>query len=350
LAIVHDVTWESFFLFSRSGERIALVGNLDQENFVRSGCYSEVATYTAGVRADFLGFLNRLNPSSIAVNFSAENPSADGLTHGMFLKLMNYLKGTPFEDNIVSAEELCGKLRSRKLPSEISRLRRSAEVAAAVWNRSVRDICAGMNEKEIAALIDANIRETDGEPSFATIVNAGDKTAPGHGLPSDAILARGDLLHVDFGVRMDDYCSDIQRLLYIPRFGEKQAPPSLTEAFEHVRDIITATGKLCLPGALGHEVDGLARRMLEENGYDVYQHALGHQLGRGVHDGGAIIGPKWERYGGTPSIEFEEGNVFTLELEIILPGIGCVGLEEDMCITSSGAEFLCQRQMELTIK
>ncbi len=350
MVVGHDVTWESFIMFSRTGERIALVGNLDQANFARSGCFSEVATYTEGVGEDFLRLLRRLDPRSIAINFSTENPSADGLTHGMYLRLLGYLEGTPFGERIISAQDLCGKLRSRKQPSEINRLRRAAEAAVIAWDRSVRDICSGLSEKEVAKLIDKNIVEAGGEPSFATIVNAADKTASGHGLPSDAILSRGDLLHVDFGVRLDDYCSDLQRLLYIPRFGEKQPPPALTEAFNHVRDIITATGEACLPGTLGHEVDSLARQMLEDNGYELYQHALGHQLGRSVHDGGAIIGPNWERYGMTPSIPLEEGNVFTLELEIILPGIGCVGLEEDMCITSSGAEFLCRRQMELITK
>ena len=90
--------------------------------------------------------------------------------------------------------------------------------------------------------------------------------------------------------------------------------------------------------------------MLTDNGYPTYQHALGHQLGRDVHDGGALIGPKWERYGITPTIELEANNVFTLELEIVLPGIGCVGLEEDVCVTESGARFLGPRQMELDIK
>jgi Xaa-Pro aminopeptidase len=50
------------------------------------------------------------------------------------------------------------------------------------------------------------------------------------------------------------------------------------------------------------------------------------------------------------SIPIEENNAFTLELEIMLPGIGCVGLEEDVKITKNGAEFLSPRQMELDIK
>jgi Xaa-Pro aminopeptidase len=101
---------------------------------------------------------------------------------------------------------------------------------------------------------------------------------------------------------------------------------------------------------VGHEIDTAARQALEREGFDVYQHALGHQLGRAVHDGGAIVGPRWSRYGRSSVEPLEENNVFTLELEIMLPDIGCVGLEEDVVITASGAEFLCPRQMELTIK
>ena len=49
-------------------------------------------------------------------------------------------------------------------------------------------------------------------------------------------------------------------------------------------------------------------------------------------------------------IPLEAGNVFTLELEIMLPGIGCVGLEEDVVITESGARHLCERQISLLVK
>ena len=122
------------------------------------------------------------------------------------------------------------------------------------------------------------------------------------------------------------------------------------DAFRIVRDIITQTGKECLPGKTGAEIDTVARKILKVRGYPEYEHALGHQLGRSVHDGGAILGPKWERYGTTPEMPLEKNNVFTLELEIILSGIGCVGLEEDMCITNEGAQFLCNRQKELIVR
>ncbi len=350
LAVGHTATWQSLFAYTRHGDAVALVGSLDAADFEAAGHFTEVATYVEGVAQDIRALISRFDPKTIALNYSADNPSADGLTHGMYCQLREYLAGTPYPDRFTSAETLLSKLRSRKLPTEINALRAAAAKTTAAWEESLKRIDVGMTEKEVAAVIDADIAAQGGEPSFETIVNAGDKTSPGHGSPTNAKLAPGDLLHVDFGVRADDYCADLQRLVYFKRRGEAEAPPELIEAFATVRDIITATGQMCRPGVKGYEVDAIARETLVDNGYPEYQHALGHQLGRAVHDGGASIGPKWERYGNAPSIPLETNNVTTLELEIILPGIGCVGLEEDVRVTENGAEFLCARQLELIVR
>lgn len=346
MVIGREVTWQSFFLFSSSGDSIALVGNLDEANFLDDG-YTEVVTFTKGVGEDLLAILKSLNPSCIAINFSEDDPAADGLSVGMYRLLCGYLKGTVYADRLVSAEHLVSKLRSRKLPAEIERLSKATELSCEIWDEVVAAVKPGMSERKVAALIDAGIARRGLVNSFPTAVNAGDKSEPGHGDPTKAVLGRGDLLHVDFGLRYEGYCSDIQRLAYMTRPNESGPSAELCEAFDCVRDIITATANECQAGTKGFEIDALAREMLAENGYPEYQHALGHQLGRSVHDGGGLIGPKWERYGRTPEVSLEENNVFTLELEIMLPGIGCVGLEEDMRVTDKGARFFGTRQMEL---
>ncbi len=350
LVVDHSVVWESFFIYTRKGDAIALVGNFDEEDFKSSGHFTEVISYTEGVSQDFRKILNRLDPAQIAINYSINDCAADGLTHGMFLKLENYLNKTPYLDRLVSSEGLIARLKSCKLPSEMKLLRKAAELADDVWQKAIKKIKPGMTEIEIAALIDDLIVKTGNVKSFQTIVNAGDKSKPGHAKPTKAKLAPGDLLHVDFGIKHQNYCSDIQRLLYIKRPGQSAPPPELLEAFDTVNNIITETATMCKPGVKGYEIDARAREILVENAYPEYEHALGHQLGRDVHDGGALIGPKWERYGITPTIPLEENNVFTLELEIMLPGIGCVGLEEDVCVTENGAVFLSPRQMELPVR
>ena len=350
LVIGHEVTWQSFFLYTKDGKSFALVGNFDKANFENSGCFDEVISYVAGPKEEFLKLINRVDPLQIALNYSPSDAGADGLTHGMFLQLNEYLEATQYTNRFVSAEQLVSKLRSRKLPQEVKLLKKAADIACEVWDEVVSGLKPGLTEKAVANLIEKGISKRGCSISFDTLVNAGDKTDPGHGLPTNAKLSLGDLLHVDFGVRYENYYSDIQRLLYFKRPKEKNPPVELIDAFETVNEIITRTAEICKPGRKGHEIDALARQILNEYGYPEYQHALGHQLGRSVHDGGAVLGPKWERYGNTPAIPLEEGNVFTLELELILPGIGCVGLEEDVVIIGGKTKFLSKRQTKLAVK
>lgn len=350
LVVGEQCVWQSFFVYTREHGAFALVGNFDKELFSRRGRFDEVLTYTQEAGSALRKLLKRLDPQTIAVNYSGDNPAADGLTHGMYLLLNNYLQETSFGDRLVSAQDICSRLRSRKLPIEIDLLTKAAVAATDAWEKASSQIAPGLSEIEIADIIDTCIADTGGRPSFPTIVNAGAKSDPGHGHPTEAILEAGDLLHVDFGVRLDNYCSDIQRLIYFRKPDESAPPDELQKAFDVVKTIIDETAAFCRPGKAGFEIDALAREILTGRGYPEYQHALGHQLGRDAHDGGAVLGPKWDRYGATPTIPLEEGNVFTLELGIKLPGVGYVGLEEDVALQKDGVRFLCPRQEELVLR
>ena len=103
------------------------------------------------------------------------------------------------------------------------------------------------------------------------------------------------------------------------------------------------------PGALGRDIDTLARKTLAEAGYAEYLHALGHQLGRVAHDGGALLGPLWEKYGDLPNLPIEVGQVFTLEPGLDVAGYGHVSLEEDVVVTEKGTEYLAPPQTKLRL-
>jgi Xaa-Pro aminopeptidase len=54
------------------------------------------------------------------------------------------------------------------------------------------------------------------------------------------------------------------------------------------------------PGVVAKSIDDIARGFVVDSGYPEYMYATGHQLGRIAHDGGALMGPEWERYGDSP--------------------------------------------------
>jgi Xaa-Pro aminopeptidase len=344
-----NVCWLTGFFITPDGNNTVLVGDVDAPDYERSALYPKVVTYQEDVGQCVRSIIGELNPRQIAVNFSKSSYTADGLSHGLYLMLLEYLEGTPFGDRLVSAEKLIALLRGRKTPLEIAHLRKAAQMAARAWDEALPQIETGMTEIEIAVLLENAILAQGVTPAFETIVNAGSKTAAGHGSPTEAVLEKGELLHVDFGVRYDGYCSDIQRVAYFRGAGESEAPKELERAFECIRRIVDETAQEYRPGALGHRIDALARQILVDAGYPEYNHGLGHQIGQSVHDGGALVGPPWKRYGKLVRMPLEENSTFTVELGITLDGVGHVSLEEDLLVTPRGGEFLGPRQRGLTV-
>jgi Xaa-Pro aminopeptidase len=315
----------------------------------RKGIYDSVIPYTQSIREVLVNVLKQINPQEIALNFSRNDVAADGLSVGMHLLLQDYLKDTPYLDRIISAEEVIKRLRGRKTEEEILRIRKAVEITESIFQDSKRFLKPGMTELEIYDFFHKKMKghnvasawDEDHNPA----VDAGPNKEFGHAGPTDNETKSGHLLHFDFGVKYQGYCSDIQRMFY---FGKpSEIPEEIKSGFETVMGAIQAAAGFLQPGKIGHEVDAIARDFVREHGYEEYQHALGHQVGRNAHDGGTLLGPLWDRYGDSPKGIVEKGNVFTLELYVRTKNYGQMSLEEDVLVTQSGCEFLSNPQNEL---
>jgi Xaa-Pro aminopeptidase len=348
-----DVTWPSAFLFGRGGERIAIVGRYDAGAVRPAGVFDEIIGYDEGIRAPLLAALERLNPQSIGLNYSVDDKTADGLTHGMWLLLNDILRGTPYADRLTSAGPLLTKLRARKTPAEVGRIKAAVATTEEIVRLVSAEIQLGRTEAEIGAFVHREFQRR-GLPSAwswdaCPIVNSGPESEPGHAGPRDDIRVEpGHLVHIDLGVQQDGYCSDMQRMWYVRRPGEEAAPLDVQRAFATVLQAIDAAAAALKPGAIGYQIDEIARDVVIDNGFEEYKHALGHGLGRACHDGGPLLGPRWERYGNTPLMTVEAGHVYTLELGV-MTSAGYVGIEEDVLVTETGCEFLSTRQRELML-
>jgi len=354
LVLGHDLTWQSALVLTQTGERIAIVGRFEAETVRLTGAYSEVIAYDEAISPVLKATFQRLDPAQVAINYSIDDVLSDGLPYGLYQLLCEYLSGTPYADRFVSAEKIISALRGRKTAGEVSRIRAAIQTTDRIYESTFEHAQIGMSETELAAFMQKQLKSLGVEPAWALdhcpAVNAGAGSTGGHVGPSGLTLQPGQILHFDFGVKQDGYCSDIQRVAYFLAPGEVQPPAEVLRGFDTILKSIKAAVDTIKPGIPGKDVDAAARNVVTAAGYPEFKHATGHQLGRLAHDGAGILGPLWERYGSTPEYPLEAGQVYTIEPSLFIPDYGHMSLEEDILVTDHGAEYLSQPQLEIILK
>jgi Xaa-Pro aminopeptidase len=338
------LTWDSALVVFPDGRRLAAVGRYDVDGLAKGGNWTDVIGYDQSLWPTLREILD--GTKRVAINYSENDVMADGLAHGMFLRLVKSVPDIEFG----SAQEVIGNLRGIKTESEVARIRAAIKETVRMFGDIERFAQIGVSERSIYNHVHQLARSREltfswdevGDP----IVNCGPASMVGHGIPSEGVkLGDGQIFHVDLGLTKDDYSSDIQRCWFV---GEA-IPGEVGQAFAAVNAAISAAADALRPGVEGVTVDAASRASLVKSGYPEYQHAVGHQVGRVAHDGGAILGPAWERYGDTPFRPVQEGEIYTLELGINVEGRGYLGLEEMVRVGKDGVEWLSDRQLNLPL-
>jgi Xaa-Pro aminopeptidase len=351
--VAGPVTWHSAFIVTRAGQTYAMVGLYDKKGIEDLNAYDHIEAYVKGFKEPFLAMMREINPRSIAVNYSKESEICDGLTHGMYLTLQEVLGEAGLHERMISAERIISALRQRKSPLEISSMKEAIRITQDIFHSVAGFIRPGSTEKQIAAFMKEEVKkagvELAWEPASCPAVFTGPDTAAAHYAPTDRVVERGHILNMDFGVRYNGYCSDLQRTFYILKEGEQKAPPDVQKGFDTIVRSIENARTTIHVGGQGIEVDKVSRDTITAAGFEEFPHALGHQVGRFAHDGTALLGPAWEKYSRKPFELIEKGMVFTLEPRLTVPGRGIATIEEMVLVTDRGAEFLSTPQRELLL-
>jgi Xaa-Pro aminopeptidase len=349
-----SVTWPSAFLLNQDGTTAAIVGTGDAGTFEAMDLWTEVRGFRNGPREDLLDVLNRWDPKTVGVTWSASDDTADGITHGMYRLLEAMLAGTPFADRLVAAGGLAGDVRGIKLPEEVAAISRTVHLTEELLERIERRLEPGITEIGLQREVHGWVRESgwkfSWDDEYCPMVNFGQPAFLGHAGPTERALEPGDVIHVDVGLIVDGFASDLQRTWYWRRPGETAAPPDVRRTFDAVKAALDAGVAAIKPGVQGFEVDAASRSTVEEWDFPEPAFAFGHACGRVAHDGSGLLGPEWERYGDSPRVTVREGNVFAVEMDLEVPGYGgVVGLEEEVVVTAEGARYLSVPQRELRV-
>ncbi|MBI9072521.1 MAG: aminopeptidase P family protein [Melioribacteraceae bacterium] len=348
-----DITWHSAFIISKGGKTNSIVGRYDKRTVEETGAYDNVVGFVEGVKTPFIEYMKELNPSNIAINYSVGSEICDGITFGMYLTLKEMLDEIGMGERIISAEKIVSALRERKTETEIESIKAAISHTEDIFDLVKDFIKPGVSEKEIASFMKEEVKnrnlEFAWEESVCPAVFTGYDTAEAHYAPTNKLVKQGDVLNMDFGVKVNGYCSDMQRTFYIMQDYEDTVPDDVQKGFDTIVDAIESAKEAMKIGIEAFEIDKIARDIVVSNGFEEFPHGLGHQVGRFSHDGTALLGPKWEKYAEKPYKKLEEGMVFTIEPRLDVIDRGTVTIEEMVLVTKYGAEWLSNPQKEIIV-
>jgi Xaa-Pro aminopeptidase len=237
---------------------------------------------------------------------------------------------------LVDAGGLVEKLREVKEPEELRRIAAAAELATSVLEDVLGHGLAGRTEREVALDIETSIRAGGGEgPSFPAIVASGAHGALPHAEPRDVEIPRDVLVVIDWGAKLDGYCSDCTRTIATGPLSD-----DATAVYELVRGAQVDSLAAVRAGAEGRAVDAVARDVISAAGHaERFGHGLGHGVGLEVHEA--------PRLGKTSEDTLAAGNVVSVEPGVYLPGDMGVRIEDLVAVTDDGADVFTSYPKEL---
>lgn len=222
-------------------------------------------------------------------------------------------------------------------------MKKCAKVGDSIFSK----VCAQLkkhafkSEIELADFIKNEIYKAGGIEAFPVIVTSGPRAGNDiHPIPTSSKLA--GFVIIDFGVKMNGYCSDMTRTVFIGR-------PTKTQI-----DLYNAVLR-AQNGSVGHlkhgrpvsAADAFARGILTENSYKgkdlsvYFIHTLGHGIGKKVHENPKIYYRSKE--------VFKTGQVVTSEPGIYIPKTLGIRIEDMYLITDDKPQQITKSKKELLV-
>lgn len=243
----------------------------------------------------------------------------------------------------VRAAGMVERLREVKDAGEVAILRLACEAADAALHDLVNrgGLRPGRTEKQVGRELESLMLDhgADGV-SFETIVAAGPNSAIPHHRPTDAVLADGDFVKIDFGALVAGYHSDMTRTFVLGHAAQWQR-----DLYALVASSQAAGRNALAAGAALRDVDAASRQVIADAGFaENFGHGLGHGVGLQIHEAPGISASAV----GT----LLAGAAVTVEPGVYLPGRGGVRIEDTLVVGSESAptpELLTRFPKELAV-
>ncbi len=236
---------------------------------------------------------------------------------------------------LVETENMIEKQRMIKDEEEIEDIRKACKITDECFEHIVNYIRPGMTEKQIAREIDYYYYKHAEEMSFETIVASGENSSKPHAVPTDRKIQRQDIITIDMGCKINGYCSDMTRTIFV---GE------VPEHMKEVYDLVLKNQEQALAdihdGANTKQISKMVDNDFRLHNYDLI-HALGHGVGLDIHES-PILGINSETI-------LKENMVVTDEPGIYIPGQFGVRIEDTVLVNKATCEPLTKSPKKYVI-
>ncbi|VEN75395.1 conserved hypothetical protein [Candidatus Desulfarcum epimagneticum] len=288
----------------------------------------EVLEYPKGLAREFPEIVKKLGAGRLGF---------ESVRMSVFLlsELEKKLEEARVSARMIPMEGMAESLRVIKSEDEIEKIKKSLACAEAAFPKTRALLSPGTSEQEAAWLMEKAMRESGADSlSFPVIAAAGANSALPHAIPGREKIGKGRPLLFDWGARVDGYCSDISRTVFM-----SGADDLFKRVYRTVYEAQRRAVSAIRPGVSGREVDAAARGFIEDSEFKGrFGHGLGHGVGLAVHEEPRISPLK--------DVILEPGMVFTVEPGIYIPGRGGVRIENMARVTEDGVEELNRLEVE----
>ncbi|MCL4360567.1 Xaa-Pro peptidase family protein [Patescibacteria group bacterium] len=249
-------------------------------------------------------------------------------------------------------------LRRIKRADEIQQIELAAKITDQCFSYILKRIRPGITEARLAWEIESYLRLRAGDIAFSPIVAFNAHSSMPHfsvlsqrtgqnqrlALNSFTPLRRGSLILLDFGARVNGYCADMTRTVFLgppkPEWASayktvlaaQQAALTYLRSCYHVTEHDNKSSRAGRVTISGKKADASTREIITAEGFPPYPHSLGHAVGLDVHE--------MPRLTVSADVTLEPGMIFSVEPGIYVSGKYGIRIEDLILLKSTRLEIL----------
>jgi Xaa-Pro aminopeptidase len=297
------------------------------------------------------------SPKTIALNMGGVRGATNGLTYDAYKYIVETL-GQDYAGRLVSAAPLIVEYMDTRLPEELEYYRTAVAATDILTQRAFSNEVITPGETTVGDVrfwflqqvnnlgldvwfqpdmrIQRQNQETSKTQQFLSVAE------------ESVVIQRGDVIHIDCGLNYLGLSTDWQKMGYVLREGEKDAPEGLKKALTNTNRLQDAVFSHIKPGAKGFEVYDATMADMKDAGIEamIYSHSVGTQ----GHALGASIDFRRPAAGAPQEPPFREWSYTSIELNTSTPVPEWGGqkvtmmMEDDAYLSRDGMKWFRPRQ------